>query len=754
MTELEQALVHHEAGRLEEAEALYRAVLAREPEHPDALHLLGVIAHELGDHANARTLIAQAIAHHPGAAQYHYSLGEVLNALGETEAAIAAYARACDLDPTNAQAHNNRGIALHSTGRLPEAVAAFEEAIRRAPDLAEAHYNLGRARQESGALPEAIEAYEQALALEPSDPDAHNNLGIALAGQGRLREAIAAFEQALSLHAGLAEAHCNLGAAFRQQDRLEEGIAACRNAIALKPDYAEAHNNLGMALQAQGKLVEAIVAFREALSLSPEFAEAYNNLAVALVEQDKLSEAVASYERALSLQPDSHLFHYNLGHAYQTQGKLKEAIAAYQQALSLAPQDAGAHSNLLMCSNYRDDLDAQTMFTEHQRWAAQHADGLADAAQTYANAPDPQRRLRVGYVSPDLRRHPAAFFFEPLLGAHDPARIEVLCYAEVKHPDAVTARMKAQAPHWRSIVGLTDEAVAARIREDRVDILVDLAGHTANHRLLVFARKPAPIQVTYLGYPNTTGLTTMDYRFTDAVADPPGETDSFYTETLVRLTPGFACYCPPEEAPSVSALPANGTGAITFASLNNPAKIDSALIAIWAKILDLVPASRLMLQARTFADVATVARMQALFAKAGVGADRLVLLPGSALAEHLALYQQIDIALDTAPWNGHTTTCHALWMGVPVVTLAGERHAGRMAASVLSVVGLHELITSKPDEYVACAVSLAQGRAALGRLRSELREKVKQSPLIDAHAFTRHAETVYREMWVRWCETR
>jgi predicted O-linked N-acetylglucosamine transferase (SPINDLY family) len=498
-------------------------------------------------------------------------------------------------------------------------------------------------------------------------------------------------------------------------------LAEYRQALALKPDFAEAYMSLGTALQAQGKLTEAISAHRQALVLKPDYVDAQNELGGTLLNFGNLPEAIATFRRALALNPDA----------------------------------VGAHSNLLFCLHYEADIDLDALFAEHQRWGEQHAQPLAASIRAHTNVPDPERALRVGYVSPDFRQHSVAFFMEPVLRAHDHKALEVICYANVKRADVdgVTERLKGLGHGWCDIANMRDEDVAERIRADGVDILVDLTGHTDRNRLMVFARKPAPVQVTYLGYPDTIGLSAMDYRLTDAWADPPGQTERFHTEELLRLPGGFLRYRPTPDSPDVGDLPARATGHITFGSFNNAAKINARVIALWSMILQAVPSARLIMKAPHLAVFGgSRGHFQALFEQHGVAPERVEMIgrvPSS--TAHLELYNRIDIGLDPFPYNGTTTTCEALWMGVPVIVLAGKTHAGRVGVSLLSNVGLPELIADTPEAYVERAVSLARDLDRLETLRRSLRRKMEQAPLTDATGFTRQLETAYREMWKRWC---
>jgi predicted O-linked N-acetylglucosamine transferase (SPINDLY family) len=462
--------------------------------------------------------------------------------------------------------------------------------------------------------------------------------------------------------------------------------------------------------------------------------------------------AMTCYDTALRLQPNFMMARLNKGNVLAALGLRGDAIASYQQALRLKPDYDVPHSNILFCLN-ETETDPEVVFREHQAWNVQHALHLA-STHAFANTIDTDRRLRIGYVSPDFRRHSVAYFFEPLLAHHDTTRFETICYSDVSHPDAVTQRLEALACRWQPVHNLNHEQLAEKIRADGIDILIDLAGHTSNNRLLVFARKPAPVQVTYLGYPNTTGLTAIDYRLTDNLADPPGTTDQWHTETLVRLPHGFLCYQPSDNTPPVMPLPSASSGKITFGSFNAQRKVTDKVIALWARILNAVPGSRLMLHNKALSDTRNCELLASQFAEQGIAREKLEMLGWlPSAADHLALYRQIDIALDTFPYNGTTTTCEALWMGLPVITLAGHTHPGRVGASLLTQIGLTDFIATNHDDYAAMAVQWAGETENLARLRSNLREQMSASPLCDAASFAQQLESAYRSMWQQWCNS-
>ena len=715
--ELKKALQYHQSGQLQEAEEIYKKILKINPNHSDSLHLSGVIAHQVGKNDIAVDLINKAIKTNPKSAIYY----------------------------------NNLGNAYKDQGKLNEAISSYQKALQLRPDHAEAYNNLGAAYKDQGKLNEAISSYQKALQLRPDLAESYNNLGAAFNDQGKLNEAISSYQKALQLKPDYAEAYNSMGVTFKNQGKLGEALSSYQKALQLKPDYAEAYNNLGNVFKDQGKLNEAILCYQKALQLKPDLAESYNNLGAAFNDQGKLGEALSSYQKALQLKPDYAEAYNSMGAAFKDQGKLGEALSSYQKALQLKPDYAEAHSNLLFSLHCRSS-DPVQLFIEHQQWAVQHASPLATTIQPHLNDRLPGRRLRVGYVSPDFRTHSVAYFIEPVLASHDSYAFEVFCYSDVACPDPVTNRLKGLASCWRDIFGMSDEQVADLVRNDQIDLLVDLAGHTAYNRMLLFGRKPAPVQVTYLGYPNTTGLPTMDYRITDSWADPPGETDHLYTEKLVRLPQSFLCYKPPEETPVVAKLPARDSGSITFGSFNNRTKIGPEVVMLWSKILSSTTNSQLILKSKSFYDIGAQKLLREMFVQNGVSPGRIKFVGRiPSLFKHLELYNSIDIGLDTFPYNGTTTTCEAMWMGVPVIVLAGRTHISRVGVSLLSNIGLTDLIAETAETYLEKAVKLAGDLKRLRKLQTNLRDMISYSPLTDAHRFTRALEEAYRKIWRHWC---
>lgn len=607
-------------------------------------------------------------------------------------------------------------------------------------------YQLGITSATQGDSEQAVIYFKRALALKPDYVEVHNDLGLTFAAQGKLNEAIKHYECALGFKSD-ARIYNNLGIALAAQGKLEQAIVYYERALILKPDYVETHNNLGNALAEQGKLDQAIDHYERALALKPDYAEGHNNLGNVLMRNGKFGQATLHYQRAITLQPRFALAHNNLGLAFTAQGKFDQAVTHYKRALDLKPDYAAAHSNLLLNLNYNSANDPETVYAAHLDFSKQWEAPLAVLPHTPTKIHAGQRRLKVGYVSSDFRQHSVAHFIEPVLAHHDHDRFEIFCYSNYPQIDETTKRLMSHSDHWRNIFHLSDELAARQIRADQIDILIDLNGHTAHNRLLLFARKPAPLQVTWLGYPNTTGLSAMNYRLTDGFADPLGMTEHLHTERLIRLPGHFSCYQAPRDAPEVAALPALEKGYVTFGSFNKLTKITPEVMSVWAEILRALPGSRLAL--KNFGSSLEVMQqtIQEIFVGSGIAPEQLTLLGHAASQKmHLAQYGNIDIALDSFPYNGTTTSCEALWMGVPVVTLAGRTHAGRVGVSQLSNLNLTEFICQTRDEYIATALQWATDLAGLSALRKQLRARMTASPLTDAQRFTKNLEQTFLAM--------
>jgi predicted O-linked N-acetylglucosamine transferase (SPINDLY family) len=533
-----------------------------------------------------------------------------------------------------------------------------------------------------------------------------------------------------------------------QAGRLDLAEELCRRIVAAEPQHAEAWELLGTIALQGGRPTQAIDYLRRALALQPEQPVLLNSLGNLLADQGGLDEAVACYERALAQKPTYDKAWYNLGHTYMSRGRPGEAVDCYRRAAELSPRRAQLSSTLLHALHFCPGQTGPSIVAEHRRWMEPLAQHAASLLRPYANDRTPDRRLRIGYVSPDFRQHAVGFNVRPLFERRDRGEAELFCYAGVARPDAMTERLRACADVWRNTLGLSDAALAQQIRDDRIDVLVDLALHTNGNRLGVFARRPAPVQVTFAGYPGTTGLAAIDYRLTDPYLDPPGSNDAHYAEQSWRLPRSFWCYWPLGTEPAVGEPPFQTQGGVTFGCLNSFRKVNEEVLRLWARVLGHVEGSQLLLLTGAGAHRD---RVRELFAAHGVAPDRVTFVAPQPRQQYLALYQRIDVALDPFPYNGHTTSLDALWMGVPVVSLVGTTAVGRAGLSILTNAGLPELAAADADQYAHIAAALAAARPRLAELHATLRARLQQSPLTDAAQFARGVEAAYRQMWCRWC---
>jgi protein O-GlcNAc transferase len=659
-------------------------------------------------------------------------------ARGDHDGALLLYGQAAGGGSTSADTHSDLGVLLAMKGQGMAAVVQFERALSLEPGHRNARTNLVKAL-ESVSLPalragrwaDAAAGYVRLAALDPTCATFHHNAGAALCALEQPERAMAFLERAAALDPGSASTQYNLGVALMAMHHPDcEG--ALMRALELSPDYWDAHVNLGMVRSRMGQFDAAEDGFRHVLDRQPDHLGANLQLAALLRDLGRLTECLAQTRRASDLLPE-----------------LSVPASDYLLARQSDPTATGPDLR----------VDAQA-------WAARFADPLAStsisrppaeaggARPATAAFPErdrsPNRRLRVGYVSADFHNHSVARFIEPLLGAHDPAQVEVVVYAQGL-VDETTRRLRGLVPEWHDTTGLDDAALAQQIARHRIDVLVDLGGHTGCNRLLAFARRPAPVQVTYCGYPGTTGLSTMDWRLTDAIADPDSEGDTHATERLWRLPHGFLCFRADPDSPPVSAPPSMGGGVVTFGSFNNLAKIGPEVLALWARVLAAVPGARLFMKSRALGDRRPRERVTRIFEQHGVDPSRLDFVGyAPATVAHLGLYARVDVGLDPFPYNGTTTTCEALWMGVPVVTMLGHRHAGRVGASLLDRVGLDDLVARDPDHYLDVAVRLAADRGRLERLRADLRGRMASSTLMSPSTLARDIEDAYRHFWRSW----
>ncbi|CAD6556441.1 tetratricopeptide repeat protein [Paraburkholderia metrosideri] len=780
---LELAMARHLAGAFGEARELYENALASEPADANVMFRLGVLDMQTGANDSALHWLDRALKHAPSTAKYHFVRGHVLAAEQRLGEAIGAYRQALAVDPASADVLCALASALQTSADYPAAIESYTAALALEPAHTDALNNLGNCHRQRGDTHAAEAAYRRALALHPDDANALTNLGTLLESSGRPDEALALLEAAVRAAPASAYALVNLGVALQQRGESANAVTLLTRALELDPAVPEAAYNLANALHALGRRREAALHYQKALAQSPTHADAYNNLGIVYQESGahddaekafdaairlrprfvaalnnaatlkrklgRIAEAQAHLREALSVDPHHSVTYNNLGNVLKDQGRLDDGIDSYRRSLACDPDNLIAHSNLAYGLTFQAE-HSQPLLDECLRWSLQHETRYLATHQPHANDPTPSRRLRIGYVSPDFRDHCQTLFTLPLLSHHDHVQFEVFCYASVTRPDDLTQRVASYADVWRDVRELDDARLAQLIRDDRIDILVDLTMHMADGRPLLFARKPAPVQIAWLAYPGTTGMRSIDYRLTDPWLDPAGVDDQ-YSERSIRLPDSFWCYDPLTDTPTVNALPALTNGYPTFGCLNNPCKLSDATFRMWGDVMREVKDARLLLMAP---DGPARTRLAERLGKVGIDVERIAFAPFQPRADYLRTYHRIDVGLDTFPYNGHTTSLDSSWMGVPVVTRVGETAAGRAGLSQSANLGLRELVAESDARFVDIAVGLVRDLPRLSAIRASLRARLEASPLMNGTRFAAHAETVYRTVWTEWCGRR
>jgi predicted O-linked N-acetylglucosamine transferase (SPINDLY family) len=736
------------SGRNDEAAGAFGRAVKLRPDHRVALRNLAFALRMSGKFEESIAAQEKFIKITPESGDAFIALAETMHQAGRQEECIEVFEKAIALKPGHAQSYNNLAAVLNEVGQYERAVAAARQALKCDPNLVEPELNLCSGLRGLGRLAEAEAACRRALALSPDSADAHNNMAVVLNESGRHEQALASAKRAMKLRPDRVEPQINMANALRGCGRLDEAEAACRSAIHRKPDLPDAHMSLGLILVDSGKTDEAISAFRKAIELKPTYANPYSNLGLIYRKRGRPDEAIEQFELAIIQEPNMPEAYGNMGSCLIDRGDFERGIAAFRKALELRPGVARAYSSMIYNLHLYSGYGSADLRREHEEWNRRYAEPLAGSIHPHDNPRDPDRRLRVGYYSPDFRDHVVGSNILPLLREHDHERYEIFCYSNVLKGDTFTAKMKGFADVWRDIVAIGDAEAAELIRNDGIDVLVDLSLHTAGNRLLIFARKPAPVQVTFAGYPSSTGLKAIDYRLTDPYLDPPGSSDEFYSERSFRLPHSFWCFEAQASDPSVNELPALEAGHVTFGCLNTFRKISPATWGRWARVLHAVPGSELMVMAPEGSARETATR---ILEKDGIDPYRFRFVSAKPRSQYMSLYHRIDIGLDTLPYNGHTTSLDSYWMGVPVVTLVGKTVVGRAGLSQATNLGLTELVAYSEEEFVTIAAKLAGDLKHLAALRRGLREQMLSSPLCDAKGFTRGIEQAYRQMWQTWC---
>ena len=635
------------------------------------------------------------------------------------------------MSPARIQGTLQTALAHHQAGRLDQAAALYDQVRKAAPRLFDASHLAGTVAYQQHRYNDAVSLLSHALSLDPRSAPCAMRLGLACFSQGNPREAEKHLRASLARQPSVAEAWNGLGLVLRALGRPADAIEAFRRATTLQPGLAAAHDQLGALIADSQGFAHAIPHFQKAVALDPKLTAAWCNLGLAQIQTGDAKTGMDSLDRALSLDPRFAPALLGKGLACQRSHRITEAIHFYDQTLAVDPRNQEALSARLFCLNYLDNIDARQLFEQHRAFGRIWETGTPPAPMPLV-ARASESPLRVAFLSPDLRAHSVSYFLEPLLRHLDPSRFEIVLYHDHAVTDTVSTRLRQWAKIWRNFASQPHGWVIEKIREDRPDILIDLAGHTGFNRLPLFAQRLAPVQVSYLGYPNTTGLTSMDFRFTDEIADPAGTSDDTHTEKLIRFSPCAWTYQPPAGAPDVAPPPCLRTQAITFGSFNNASKFSPRTLRLWSAVLTRVPQSRLFLKGHGVDEASFQDRLFSWMESQGISRDRLEFAGRTAgLEAHLSLYNQVDVALDTSPYHGTTTTCEALWMGRPVITLAGERHASRVGVSLLTAVGCPDWIASSDEAYAEKARQLTLDPQSLAHRIGTLRQQVASSLLLD-----------------------
>jgi protein O-GlcNAc transferase len=694
------------------------------------------------------------LRHHAKSPQVWYLLGMAIISQGRLEESLEPFRRALEHDPAMAPASFNLGFALERLNRLDEALEAYRQTLEMAPQMADAHNNIGNVLLKLKRYEEALVAYEHAISLSSKAAPFRMNRGDALRDLERLEEAAGAYREAIKIQPDLVEAYISLAYTLVRLWRYEESVAVSQQAIERRPDLLEPYWNMARALRRLGRHDEAIETHRLIIEMTPGDATSYLGLAEALRDACRYDEALGALHQALEMNPQLVGAIDVMAGLLLSMGRHDEAIETYRHGLEYGPDGLfSMHSNLLLAMNYQAGAAPDSILAEARSFGMK-AEHKAKPSDRHDNLANPQRRLKIGLVSGDLGQHPVGFFLQNAVENLDPERIELFAYATAEYIGPVNQRLRSAIPHWcdAAVEKLNDEVLATRIRKDGIDILIDLAGHTGKNRLPVFAWKPAPVQVTWLGYLGTTGLKAMDYVLADKWALPHGEEDQF-TETPWRLPESYICFSPPDLPVEVGELPALGKGHVTFGCFNNLNKVTDHVIECWARILEKVPGASLFLKTKSLGAVDVREKIVAAFGRHGIAPERLILEGQFASHEdHFRAYHAVDIALDPFPYPGITTTVEALWMGVPVLSLKGDRFISHQGETILNNVGLPQWIAADEDDYVAKAAAFANDLPALATLRAGLREQLLASPLCDAPRFARNLEEALRGMWRIWCE--
>jgi len=747
---LKQAAAMYQAGRLNEVETLCQHVLAVDSNNFEALRMLGLAQVQQQQIQAGMGLLRRALEVRPGHAETLYELGRALYRNGQIPTALECFEQVLNNNPEYAEASNARGIMLSDLGRHEEALASFQQAVVLAPRYASAYNNLGNAHLLAKRYGDALADFENAINIQPDFANAYNGRGSALLSLSRYEDALTSFEKAVSLQPEFSEAWCGCGNAMAELRRHEDALASYERALKLNLGGATIFENPAKDSQGDRRYTEALTRYRDFFERSPENLHIMCNVGKVLVRLGRHVKALELFDRVLAIKPYFEAAVMDKGVALRDLGYHDAALKMFEEAAIAQPDNLKFQGAFLFNLNYVANRTASEVFAWHRTFGERFEAPLRAGWLPHENVRAPEKPLRIGFVSADLRSHPVGYFLENVLANLRSGSLRLYAYANHETDDEVTDRLRPFFDVWHNIHTLTDDEVAHRIRADGIDILVDLSGHTVGNRLLVFARKPAPVQVTYLGYFASTGLMAMDYFLGDRWQMPEGER-LHYTETPFRLPDHHLCFTPPNFDMPVGSLPALLNGYVTFGNFNNLAKMNDTVVRCWANILKAVPTSRLFLKSEPLDSRDVAARVYERFASHGIEGNRLILEGKSPYDAYLASYQRVDIALDPFPYAGGTVTVQALWMGVPVLTLHGDRHVSRNGSGIMQTMGMPEWVAMDEADYVDRAIAFASDLPALATLRSSLHDRFVSSSLCDAPRFARNLEQAFRSMWQAWC---
>lgn len=744
---LQQAMAEHRNGNVDEAIRRYEALLEQNHTSPDLYYLIGVASRQTNQLEKSENFLKLALSFQNDTGKIYYELGITLMKAGKGDEAIRCFTRAVDSGFSGVGIYTALADTHRKMGDYDKALEWYLKVCAEDANNFYAHFCSGMLYRESLQLAKAEDHFTRALEIAPDSAETSNNLGLLYQAMGKLPEALVYCKAAWDKKPQEMAIFHNYLTMLLSAGEYETANEILCKQLKSFPDSPELYNGLGNAFYRKKNYAEAKENYIKALQLKPGYAEAHFNVGLIMREWNMLDEALICFNNAIKCDQSMIGAYVNAGETLQTLGEIEKSEAIFNEVLKIDPDNQIVNDNILASYNYNPKYTPEQVFERHVEWGKRK--GKQERRFEYDR--DPIRKLKIGYVSPDFCKHPASSFIFPVLDNHERDAFDVYLFAEVIHDDERTDVFKATAQHWIETQDLSDDQLLKKITDEKIDILIDCSGHLQGNRLNVFAQRAAPVQLSVFGYPGTTGLSAIDYRISDPIIDPPHETH-LYTETVIPLDKCFCCFAATiTNAPETARAPAGKNGYITFGSLHTTARLNREVIGLWARVLKRIPASRMLLF-RTSLCESVQKRIGEWFGEYGIDLSRITFQKKIPDKGYLTVYNDIDILLDTFPWSGHTTACEALWMGVPVLTLYGQTHAGRMVSSVLSNCGLEKWIAYSKEEYVHKAAEMTGSIQDIVNLRRQMRTRLLKSSLLNGLQYTRNLERVYREVWRRYCE--